>query len=242
MDGYDTSTYGERLAGRYDDYVRGKFDEEAEVEVLAGLAAGGRALELGIGTGRVALALAARGVEVHGVEASPAMVEELRAKPGGRAIGVTVGDFADADVPGLFTLAFAVFSTLYMLLTQDEQARCLANVASHLEPGGVMVVEGFVPRFRGEDRWTSLEHMDADGLMMAVTRHDPVAQRLDIQRVALGEGTVRLFPSSVRYIQPAELDLMARLAGMRLRDRWSGWRRQPFTAESVWNISVYQRD
>jgi SAM-dependent methyltransferase len=246
VDGYDTSTYGERIAGRYDDYVRGKFDEEAEAVLLAELAGeGGRALELGIGTGRVALALAARGVDVHGIESSPAMVSALRAKPGGEAIGVTLGDLADPglEVPGTFTLAFAVFSTLFMLTTQEEQAGCMASVAARLEPGGTFVVEGFVPRFpaASERWWPSLEHMDAERVMLSVTRHDPVAQRLDIQRVALADGEVRLFPSSVRYAYPAELDLMARLAGLRLRTRWSGWRREPFTADSVWNVSVYER-
>ena len=242
MEGFETTTYGQHMAGAYDDYVRDKFDEEAEVELLAELAGGGRVLELGVGTGRVAIPLSRLGLEVHGIEASPEMVEQLRAKPGGDGVGVTIGDFADVDVPGNFSLCLAVFSTLFMLRSQAEQLRCFANVAAHLEPGGAFVVEAFVPKFGGGDR-QSLEVLrtDVDSVLLEASRVDPVQQRVDIQRIALGKGGVELYPSSVRYAYPAELDLMARLAGLRLRHRWAGWRRQELTADSVWNVSVYER-
>ncbi len=241
MEGYDTTTYGERIAGAYDDYVGHKFDEEAEVSLLADLAAGGRVLELGVGTGRVAIPLSQMGLEVHGIESSPAMVDQLRAKPHGEEVSVTVGDFADVDVPGTFSLCLAVFSTLFMLRCQEDQLRCFANVAAHLEPGGSFVVEAFVPKFGG-GQGQSLEVLrtDLDSVLLEASRVDPVAQRVDIQRLALTETGLKMFPSSVRYAYPAELDLMARMAGLTLKERWAGWRRQEFTADSVWNVSVYE--
>ena len=242
MEGYDATTYGERIAGAYDDYVGHKFDEEAQVSMLGELARGGRVLELGVGTGRVAIPLSRLGLEVHGIESSPAMVEQLRAKAHGEEVTVTVGDFADVDVSGTFSLCLAVFSTLFMLRSQDDQLRCFANVAAHLAPGGAFVVEAFVPKFGGGDR-QSLEvlHTDVDSVLLEASRVDPVQQRVDIQRIALSEVGLKLYPSSVRYAYPAELDLMARMAGLRLRDRWAGWRRQEFTADSVWSVSVYER-
>ena len=242
MEDYDATTYGERIAGAYDDYVGHKFDEEAQVSMLGELARGGRVLELGVGTGRVAIPLSRLGLEVHGIESSPAMVEQLRAKAHGEEVTVTVGDFADVDVSGTFSLCLAVFSTLFMLRSQDDQLRCFANVAAHLAPGGAFVVEAFVPKFGGGDR-QSLEvlHTDVDSVLLEASRVDPVQQRVDIQRIALSEVGLKLYPSSVRYAYPAELDLMARMAGLRLRDRWAGWRRQKFTADSVWSVSVYER-
>lgn len=242
MEGYDATTYGERIAGAYDDYVGHKFDEEAQVSMLGELARGGRVLELGVGTGRVAIPLSRLGLEVHGIESSPAMVEQLRAKAHGEEVTVTVGDFADVDVSGTFSLCLAVFSTLFMLRSQDDQLRCFANVAAHLAPGGAFVVEAFVPKFGGGDG-QSLEvlHTDVDSVLLEASRVDPVQQRVDIQRIALCEAGLKLYPSSVRYAYPAELDLMARMAGLRLRDRWAGWRRQEFTADSVWSVSVYER-
>lgn len=242
MEGYDFTTYGERIAGAYDNYVGDKFDEEAEVAVLAELARGGRVLELGVGTGRVAIPLSQTGLEVHGIESSPAMVEQLRAKAHGEEVSVTVGDFADVDVAGTFTLCLAVFSTLFMLGSQDEQLRCFANVAAHLEPGGAFVVEAFVPKFGGgEGQSLEVLRADLDSVLLEASRVHPVEQRVDIQRIALSEAGLKMFPSSVRYAYPAELDLMARMAGLRLKERWAGWRRQEFTADSVWNVSVYER-
>jgi SAM-dependent methyltransferase len=242
MEGYDAATYGERMAGAYDDYVGHKFDEEAEVAVLAELARGGRVLELGVGTGRVAIPLSRLGLEVHGIESSPAMVERLRAKPQGDQVAVMVGDFAAVDVAGPFSLCLAVFSTLFMLRSQDDQLRCFANVAQRLEPGGAFVVEAFVPKFGGgADQSIEVLRTEVHSVLLEASRVDPVEQRVDIQRIALSEDGVELFPSSVRYAYPSELDLMARLAGLRLRHRWAGWQRQEFTADSVWNVSVYER-
>ena len=239
---YDATTYGERLARAYDDYVRDKFDEEAQTSLLVELSGGGRVLELGVGTGRVALPLARAGLEVHGIESSQAMVEELLAKPGAEGVAVSIGDFADVDVPGSFSLCLAVFSTLFMLTSQDAQIRCFANVAERLEPGGVFVVEVFVPRFGARhDQSLEVLRTEVDSVLLEASRVDTAEQRVDIQRIALGQRGVELFPSSVRYAYPSELDLMARLAGLRLRDRWSGWRRQDFSADSVWNVSVYER-
>ena len=239
---YDATTYGERLARAYDDYVRDKFDEEAQTSLLVELSGGGRVLELGVGTGRVALPLARAGLEVHGIESSQAMVEELLAKPGAEGVAVSIGDFADVDVPGSFSLCLAVFSTLFMLPSQDAQVRCFANVASRLQPGGVFVVEAFVPRFDGgDDQPLKVLRTEVNSVLLEASRVDTAEQRVDIQRIALRQSGVELFPSSVRYAHPSELDLMARLGGLTLRHRWSGWRRQTFSAHSVWNVSVYER-
>lgn len=251
----EATAYGESMAPVYDGYLEavakgarrdvwgGTPDPDAEVSFLEDLAGGGPVLELGIGTGRVALPLARRGVEVHGIEISPAMVEVLRAKPGGDGIGITVGDFAEARPPGTFSLAYAVFSTLFMLGSRDEQVRAFANVAAHLEPGRAFVVEVFVPRFpeHGADGWVSWSHTeDADTVLVQWSRDDPAEQRLEVRRAMLGRERAETFTSSLRYAGPAELDDMAGQAGMRLRKRWSGWRRQPFTPDSMWNVSVYE--
>lgn len=232
-------TYGARCAAVYDDLFSG-FDP-ASVDLLAELAGAGPALELGIGTGLVALPLAARGVPVHGIDASPAMVEKLREKPGGDAIPVTLGDFADVPVEGLFSLVFVVFNTLFALQTQRDQVRCFQNVAAHLIPDGLFLVEAFVPQAAfggGPLRVTAVE---ADRAGLKISRHDPVAQRLKSQHVVLRDGEVRLYPVEVRYAWPSELDLMAELAGLHLRDRWAGWRREPFGPESARHVSVYGR-
>jgi SAM-dependent methyltransferase len=237
MDDPVGTTYGARCAAVYDELF-GAFDP-ASVDLLAELAGAGPALELGIGTGLVALPLAARGVPVHGVDASPEMVEKLREKPGGEAIPVALGDFADVPVDGRFGLIFVVFNTLFALQTQRDQVRCFQNVAAHLAPGGAFVVEAFVPeKAIAPLRVTAVE---ADRAGLKISRHDPVAQRLMSQHVVLRDGDIRLYPVEVRYAWPAELDLMAELAGLRLRDRWGGWRREPFGPESARHVSVYGR-
>jgi SAM-dependent methyltransferase len=243
MKNYTAETYGESYAESYDEW-HGVL-EEATVETLAGLAGvGGRALELGVGTGRVAIPLAGAGVEVHGIDASPAMVARMRAKPGGERVRVTIGDFAGVEAEGEFPLVFVVFNTFFMLLTQEEQVRCFRNAAARLAPGGVFVVEAFVPdlaRYEGGQtvRTTSI----ADGqVILEVTRLDAARQHLSSQRVVLGGAAgVRLFPIQLRYAWPSELDLMARLAGLSLRERWGGWRREPFDSQSVRHVSVYER-
>jgi SAM-dependent methyltransferase len=243
MEGYRPETYGDRIAEVYDAMTAGLPDPADCVDRLAELAGPGPALELGIGTGRVALPLAARGVQVHGIDASAAMVERLRAKPGGEAVPVRLGDFAGVPVEGSYRLVYVVFNTFFSLLTQDDQARCFAEVAGHLAPGGVFVVEVFVPdpAFHSGGQSVRTRHLGLDLVRLDLTLHDPVTQRVDFQNVLLAEGGVRLLPGSIRYAWPAELDLMARLAGLRLRDRWGGWRRQPFTAStSDLYVSVYE--
>jgi SAM-dependent methyltransferase len=243
MEGYRPGTYGDRIADSYDRLTATMPDPVDCVDRLAELAGAGPALELGIGTGRIALPLAARGVEVHGIDTSAAMVERLRAKPGGGAIAVTMGDFADLPVEGRFPLVFVVFNTLFSLLTQDEQVRCFEAVAAHLAPGGAFVVEAFVPdptlHPGGQSMRTRYLGLDLVRFDMAL--HDPVAQRVDFQNVLLGTDGVRLLPGSLRYAWPSELDLMARLAGLRLRERWGGWRREPFTGStSGLYVAVYE--
>jgi Methyltransferase domain len=235
-------SFGEDLAERYDDAPRG--DEGPAVAFLERLAGGGPALELAIGTGRIALPLAARGILVHGVDLSPAMVARLRRKPGGDRIPVTVGDFAEVPVPGSFRLVYVVFNTLFNLRTQDEQVRCFENVAAHLADDGTFVVEAFVPAFLirlRDDQYVDAEAVGVDEVRLDVARHDPVTQRLYESHVSLSAAGIRLNPIVTRYAWPSELDLMARIAGLRLRERWGGWRRQPFTAASTMHVSVYER-
>jgi SAM-dependent methyltransferase len=235
-------SFEEDAAEIYDDVPRG--DESAAVEFLEQLAGGSPALELAIGTGRIALPLAARGIRVDGIDISPAMVAKLRAKPGGEEISVTIGDFADVPVEGTYRLVFVVFNTLFNLLTQDDQVRCFENVASHLTDDGSFVVEAFVPTFLyrlRDDQYVDAEAVGVDEVRLDVGRHDPVTQRLDESHVHLSRHGVRLYPIVTRYAWPSELDLMARMAGLRLKDRWGGWERGPFTSASSTHVSVYGR-
>jgi len=243
MKGFDPlAAFGPAVAARYDDEPRG--DEEDSAACLARLAGDGPALELAIGTGRVALPLAATGVRVDGIEVSQAMVDRLRAKPGGDALDVTLGDFADVPVEGRYPLVYLVFNTLFNLLTQDDQIRCFANVAEHLTDDGVFLVEAFVPtwlhRLR-DDQYVDAELIEADRVTLDVGRHDPVAQILDESHVTFADGAVRVSPIVCRYAWPAELDLMARLAGLRLLSRYGGWNGEPFTATSRQHVSVWGR-
>ena len=241
MDEYGPSTYGDRIADVYDAWFHPPSDPGAAVDFLAGLAGSGPALELAIGTGRIALPLAERGVEIRGIDASQAMVAKLREKPGGADIPVTMGDFADVGVEGSFSLVFVVFNTLFALLTQEDQLRCFRNVAAHLADGGRFVVEAFVPdlaRFERGQR-VGVSAVSIDRVDLEVSRHDAVNQRVDSQHVFVsGEGT-RLSPVSLRYAFPSELDLMARLAGLELEERWGGWSGDPFTKSSTDHVSVY---
>ncbi len=244
MDDYEPITsFGEDTAEVYDE-VDHRPDTPDTVALLAELADGGPALELAVGTGRVALPLAARGIRVDGIDLSPAMVAKLRAKPGGEDLSVTIGDFADVDVTGSYKLIFVVFNTLFNLLTQDEQVRCFVNVARRLTDGGVFVVEAYVPtslvRLRG-DQYVDAEAVGVSEVRLDVARHDPVAQRLEENHVVLSPEGIRMFPVVQRYAWPAELDLMARIAGLERHERWSGWNREPFTATSDRHVSVYGR-
>jgi SAM-dependent methyltransferase len=234
--------FGAEVANSYDDAPRG--DEAVAVAFLEHLAQGGPALELAIGTGRIALPLAAGGIRVDGVEISRDMVARLRAKPGGDRIAVTIGDFADVPVQGDYRLIFVVFNTLFNLLTQDDQVRCFENVAAHLTDDGVFVVETLVPTFLArlrDDQYVDAEAIGVDEVRLDVGRHDPVTQTLDESHVVLTREGVRLYPIVARYAWPSELDLMARIAGLRLRERWGGWQGEPFTAASRLHVSVYAR-
>ena len=239
---YSASTYGDRIAGVYDEFYRPANVSE-RVDVLAELAAGGRALELGIGTGTYALPLAARGVAVHGIEASRAMVDRLRAKEGGEVMPVTIGDFADVEVEGIFSLDFVINNTFLMLTSQEEQIRCFENVASHLHESGVFLVHTFVPdvsRFdEGQHLRASLPNLAS--VRLDVSIHDAVNQVVDFRHLHLTEDGIRMYPGRLRYVWPSELDLMARLAGLRLRERWGDWQRAPFTSQSGSHVSVYER-
>jgi SAM-dependent methyltransferase len=243
MEGYGPATYGDRIADTYDELYAETLDTDRAVEALAELAEGGPVLELAIGTGRLALPLSERGLEVHGIDVSERMVARLRAKPGGDAIPVTMGDFAEVPVEREFALIFVAFNTLFGLLTQEDQVRCFVNVAKHLAEGGVFVVEAFVPDLARFDRGqrAQVTQVDANSVMFDASRHDPVEQRIDSQQVVISEDGTKLYPVSIRYAFPSELDLMARLAGLELRERWGGWTREPFTVESSRHVSVYAR-
>ena len=237
--------FDERIAKGYDAASTELFDPAAvgpAVDFLADLADGGAALELGIGTGRIALPLSRRGVRVHGIELSPAMVEQLRAKPGADDIEVTVGDFVTTRVDGTFRLAYLVYNTINNLTTQDEQVECFRNVAAHLEPGGHFVVEVVVPDLRrlppGE---TARVFAMRPGYVGFDEYTDLTEQILYSHHwTAVGDG-VRVFSMLFRYVWPSELDLMARIAGMTRRERWSSWAREPFTNDSTSHVSVWQK-
>ena len=245
MKGYDISTYGDRIADVYDIWHEDLpwLQTEESVELLAELAGPGPVLELAIGTGRLALPLAARGLEVHGVDASEAMVARLREKPGGEAIPVTMGNFADVPVDGRYRLVFVAFNTFFALLSQEEQVRCFENVAAHLADSGVFLITVFVPdlaRFDRGQRVSALK-VETDQVALDVAQHDPLEQVISGQHVLMTEEGLRFFPLSLRYAFPGELDLMARLAGLRLRDRWAGWKREPFERDSQRHVSVYEQ-
>jgi SAM-dependent methyltransferase len=244
VEAYDASTWGERYADAYDELIRGMEPRETEaaVEVLAGLADGGPVLELGVGTGRIALPLAGRGLEVHGIDASPAMLAKLRAQPGGDRISVSVGDAATAAIEGRFPLVFAVLNTFSYLYEAEAQLRCLQNAAEHLTDGGVLVIEAAVPPTpdaRGQS--FTVWALEDDRVMISFSRHDPQTRSMRSVEVWLGEDGTRLFPIRERPVPPAELDLMARTAGLRLRERWAAWDRSPFTELSDWHVSVYDK-
>jgi SAM-dependent methyltransferase len=235
-------SFGQDTAAVYDAQPRG--DEQAAVSFLHQLAGEGPALELAVGTGRIALPLAARGVRVDGIDFSPAMVARLRAKPGGEDLSVTMGDFADVPVDGTYRLIYVVFNTLFNLLAQDDQVRCFQNVARHLTADGRFVVEAFVPTFLTrlrDDQYVDAEQVGVDRVVFDIGRHNPVTQRLEETHVVLSASGVRLFPIVTRYAWPSELDLMARLAGLHLEARWGGWEREPFSASSRMHVSVYGR-
>jgi SAM-dependent methyltransferase len=234
------SSFGPEVAALYDDQPRG--DETRAVDFLAELAGAGPALEFAIGTGRIALPLAARGVLVDGIELSPDMVEQLRSKPGGDALDVTLGDMSTVTVPGRYSVVYLVFNTIFNLLTQDDQVRCFENAARHLADDGAFVVEAAVPEaWTADDDYVRPEIVGKDSVTLDVCHYDRATQLLEENHVELSAAGIRLGPIVCRLCSPSELDLMARLAGLRLAGRWGGWEREPYTAASERHVSVYRR-
>jgi SAM-dependent methyltransferase len=233
-----TDYFAGAVAERYDETIGEWGNPEvvaAAAEFLADLAGGGAALELGIGTGRIALPLAARGVAVHGIDLSQDMVAQLRAKPGGDEILVTIGDFATTKVDGTFALAYVVFNTIVNLTTQDAQLACFENVAAHLVPGGCFVVE------LGVGSGAPLEVFALSDTHVGVDEFDRATQRLVSHHFTLVDGRWERLSMPFRAVATGELDLMARLAGLTLRERWGDWKREPFTGESRKHVSVWQK-
>ena len=234
--------FGREVAARYDDDSErfGAAWLEAETGFLADLAgSGGTALEFAIGTGRVALPLRARGVDVRGIELSEAMVERLRAKPGGDDVPVAIGDIASARVDGAFDVVYLVFNTIGNLASQEAQVACFANAAAHLRPGGCFVIETGVPGVRREDRFRIFDHSDEH---LGIDEFDTATQLMYSHHYTRqDDGLYRRRSIPFRYASPAEYDLMARLAGMRLRERWSDFHRTPFTTESERHVSVWEK-
>jgi SAM-dependent methyltransferase len=236
--------FGEHVAARYDETSADMFEPavvDPVVDFLADLVGDGAALELGLGTGRIALPLTQRGIRVHGIDLSGAMVARLREKPGGEAIGVTIGDFATTRVEGTFTLAYLVFNTIMNLTTQDEQVACFQNVAAHLEPGGSFVIEVGLPDLRRLPPGATFRPFTVTPTRLGFDEYDVVAQGLISHHYWVREDKLEALSMPFRYVWPSELDLMARLAGMTLRERWSGWQREPFTSDSRKHVSVWEK-
>ncbi len=241
---YGASFFGERVAAVYDELSAGMFDAAVVapvVETLANFAGNGTALEFGIGTGRIALPLAERGVRVHGIDASEPMVARLRAKPGAEEIAVTIGDFATTSVDGQFSLVYLVFNTIFNLITQEEQVACFRNAAAHLEGGGRFVIEAVVPDLQRLGPGENISVIGVDAREMSFDVYDVATQRLTSHHFVISDDRVSSYPVEARYAWPSELDLMARLAGFTLRERWGGWKREPFTSSSRSHVSVYEK-
>jgi SAM-dependent methyltransferase len=245
-DEYTGSTYGDRIADVFDArYVESFAEDTAQaVAFLKELARDRPLLELGVGTGRVAIPLSEGGSEVHGIDASEAMLGKMRAKPGGDRIQTTIGSFADFSLPTKFGVIYVVFNTFFGLLTQKEQVSCFEAVARHLQDDGVFVMQAFVPdvtRFDVHNQRVSVESVGVDEVTLETSSHDPFAQRTDSAYVVIRDGQVQTYPVRIRYAYPSELDLMARLAGLTLRDRWADWDRQAYPSRSWTHVSVWQR-
>ncbi len=248
MNDYTAATYGDNIADVYDEMYPMRADVAPAVDALAKLAGNGAALELGIGTGRIALPLSERGIEIHGIDASQSIVSRMRAKPGGDAIPVTISDFSDFSLKDgnrhrKFHLVYVVFNTLFQATSQQAQVQCFRSVAAHLTDDGAFLVEAFVPdptRFTRNQN-ISAGRVESDLVSIDISRHDPVNQFVQSQHLFVSESGVKLYPVQVRYSWPSELDLMAQLAGMRLRERWGDWDGSPFTASSEFHISIYEK-
>ena len=250
MNDYTAATYGDKIAEVYDQMYPMRANVGPTVDALAELTSNGAALELGVGTGRIALPLAERGIEVHGIDASEAIVAKMRAKPGGDAIPVTISDFSQFSLVEdnwgkRFSLVYIVFNTLFQATSQEAQVQCFRSAAAHLTDDGVFVVEAFVPdptrfvRMRDDD--VTMTVNEEEIALIDLVKHDPVKQHVSSQEIFTGESGVKLYPVQVRYSWPSELDLMAQLAGMRLRERWGDWDCSPFTASSENHLSIYEK-
>ncbi|HWL96415.1 MAG TPA: class I SAM-dependent methyltransferase [Nocardioidaceae bacterium] len=241
MEGFDPfKSFGPEVASRYDEDLRG--DEAETVEFLADLAGIGPVLEFAIGTGRIGLPLAARGIDLDGIEQSAAMVDRLREKTSAAEIDVTVGDMTTVEMPRRYSLVFLVFNTIHNVLTQDGQVRCFENAARHLDDDGVFVVETGVPcRGPREGSYIEVPAVAMDEVRISPHSYDAMTQILDINHMRLTAEGIRMSPISLRLVYPSELDLMARIAGLRLRHRWGGWKQEAFTVESRRHVSVYER-
>ena len=236
--------FDEPIAKGYDTRWADLFEPsvvEPAVNFLAELAGKGDALELGIGTGRIALPLSRRGIRVHGIELSPAMVAQLQTKAGADSIAVTIGDFATTKVDGSFKLAYLVRNTITNLTTQDEQVDCFGNVARHLEPGGFFVIEVYVPELQRLPPGETIHAFTVTPTHVGLEEYDVATQIAFSHHYWLEGGRLETFSAPFRYVWPSELDLMARIAGMTLRERWSGWNREPFTKDSRSHVSVWQK-
>jgi SAM-dependent methyltransferase len=236
--------FGEAVAARYDESSADMFAPavaDPVVDFLADLAGQGAALELGIGTGRIALPLARRGIRVHGIDLSEAMVARLRAKPGAEQVTVTIGDFATTTVDGRFSVAYLVFNTIMNLTTQDGQVACFQNVAAQLEPGGCFVIEVMVPALQRLPPGETVRPFTVTPTHLGFDEYDVASQGLISHHYTVVDDKLELVSMPFRYVWPSELDLMARMAGMTLRERWSGWNREPFTSDSTGHVSVWEK-
>ncbi len=233
-----------RVAEQYDASSADMFDPavvDPAVSFLTHLAGSGAALELGIGTGRIALPLSQRGVRVHGIDLSPAMVAQLQAKPGADDIAVTIGDFATTKLGTTFKLAYLLFNTITNLTTQDEQVECFRNVAAHLEPGGYFVIEVYIPELQRLPPGETIHAFAVTPTHLGFEEYDVATQIAFSHHYWVVDGKLETFSAPFRYVWPSELDLMARIAGMTLLERWSDWTREPFTSESRSHVSVWQK-
>jgi len=240
----DDGYFDERVAARYDESSAEMFSAAAidpTVDFLTDLAGDGPALEFAVGTGRIALPLARRGVPVHGIDMSKAMVGRMRSKPGGEDIGVTIGDFSMTTVEGPFTLVYLVFNTISNLTTQAAQVACFRNAAAHLQPGGCFVIEVGVPSLRLLPPGETIHAFTVTEDRWGFDEYDIANQRMTSHHFEIVDGRAERFAVPFRYAFPAEYDLMAELAGMRLRERWAGWDREPFTSESRSHVSVWEK-
>ncbi len=240
----DDGYFDERVAARFDEryaHLENPAVVDPIVDLVADLARGGAALEFGLGTGRIALPLAGRGVQVHGIELSRAMVSRMRVRPGSESVGVTIGDFATTRVEETFSVVYLVANTIMNLTTQDEQVACFGNAAAHLQPGGCFVIEVLVPGLQRLPPGETFQPFDVSPGHLGFDEYDLARQGLISHHFWMEDGNIEYFAPPFRYVWPSELDLMARLAGMTLRERWAGWRRETFTSESTKHVSVWEK-